>query len=355
MIGIVKLGLLGVIVGVLATGCAQKVRIKALNPAEVGAMASKKKVAVSKFKNDRVGLSGKIEAQIAKQKLDKKRYFTVLSRKDMNKVMAEQKLQSSELMDEATTAKVGKLIGAQAIINGEVTSANAESDSYMEDREKCLKYSKTGCVKYRYYKVKCNTTQADVSANIAIINVENAAVIYGDTINKTYSADSCKMSSDSVLGVGLSLLGVNTTPKQILSKSQALSKLAGDIASEFVYKLTPNYIYFNVVLLDKIEIDATSEQEKKFESALAYIKAARYDKAKKILEDLMNQLDGKSYVVAYVYGVVDEATGNFEKAKELYTIADDLALEPVGEINLAMTRIDALIEKRDEAKKQMNE
>jgi curli biogenesis system outer membrane secretion channel CsgG len=335
----IKLGLFALVVSMLVTGCAQKVRIKALNPAEVGEMASKKKVAISNFKDDTVGLSGKIEGQIAKQKLDKKRYFTVLSRKDMAKIISEQKLQSSELMDEATSAKVGKFIGAQAIINGEIASADAESSSYMQDRVKCLQYYKDGkgCARYRYYKVKCDTTQATVSANINIVNVETAAIIYGDTLSKEYSSDSCKSG------------------KQTLSKKQALNRLATAIATEFVYKLTPNYVYFDVGLLESIELeDATDEQHKKFEVALQYIKVARYDKSKTLLQGLMDGLDGRSYVVAYVYGVVYEATGDFDKAKELYIVADELTIEPVTEINLAMNRIDGLIEKRDEAREQMN-
>jgi len=347
-----KVVLLALLASILVTGCAEKLRIKALNPAEVGAMASKKKVAVSNFRKDNIGLSGKIEAEIAKQKLDKKRYFTVLSRKDMKKVISEQKLQSSELMDEATTTKVGKLIGAQAIIGGEIASATAESGSYMEDREKCLKYYKdgSGCAQYRYYKVKCNTTQASVSANINILNIETGSIIYGDTFNKEYSADSCKAGTTR-----LGLITMQGAPKQILSKGQALNRLASAIASEFVYKLTPNYVYFSVSLLDSIELDnVTDKQEEKFDIALEYIKAARYDKAKKLLSSLMDELDGKSYVVAYVYGVVFEATGDFDEAKKMYHIADDLAIEPVAEINLAINRIDSLIEKREEARKQMN-
>lgn len=343
------LSILGV--AMLMTGCAQKVRIKALNPAEVGAMASKKKVAVSSFKNDTVGLSGKIEAEIARQKLDKKRYFTVLSRKDMKKIVEEQKLQSSEMMDASTAARVGKGIGAQAIITGEVATANAESSSYMEDREKCLAYYKdgSGCARYRYYKVKCDVTQASVSANINIIDVESAEIIYGDTYTKSYSADSCKQGK-----INLGLIAIEGEPSQILSKSQAIQKLTSDIASEFVYKLTPNYIYFSVALLDSIELEnVTDEQNKKFDIALEYIKAARYDKAKKLLKQLMDELDGKSYVVAYVYGVTYEATGDFDKAKELYALADENTVEPVPEINMAVTRIDKLIEKRDEARKQM--
>ena len=70
-----------VAVSILMSGCAQKVRIKALSPAEVGEMAYKKKVAITDFHNDRVGLSGKIESKIASHKLDNKRYFKVVSRK----------------------------------------------------------------------------------------------------------------------------------------------------------------------------------------------------------------------------------------------------------------------------------
>lgn len=343
MKNIFKIGLLAAMVAILFTGCAQKVRIKALNPAEIGAMASKKKVALTDFRSDSVGLSGKIEAEIAKQQLDKKRYFTVLSRNEMAKVIQEQKLQSSEMMDEETSSKVGKLIGAQAIIGGEIASANAESSYYMEDREKCLKYYKDSgeCAQFRYYKVKCDTTQASLSANLRIINVETGSVIYGDTINKEYSADSCKAGQTNML-----LMTLDTGPKQILSKAQALNRLASEIAREFVYKLTPNYIYFNVGLIESIELDnATDIQKEKFGITLEYIKVARYGKAKKLLVDLMDDLDGRSYAVAYVYGVVSEATGDFDKAKELYAHADELTTKPVEEINLAVLRIDGLIEK----------
>ena len=323
---------------VFLTGCAQKVQIRAINPAEVSEMASKKKVAVSQFRHDHIGLSGKIEAQIARQRIDKKRYFTLLSRKDMSKVLKEQKLQSSELMDERTTSRVGKLIGAQAIISGDIASANAESSHYYEDRQSCIKYDKEKgeCTRYKYYRVRCNTTQASVSASLSIIDVEDGAVIYGDTLSREYSANSCRYGSS-----------------RVLSKGQALNRLASSIARDFVHKLTPNYIYFDVSLLDSIEIDATSKQKDMLANALKYVEYARYDKAKKILDALMDAFDGKSYVVAYDYGVVNEATGKFEEAQELYQLADDLSIEPVEEINAALSRIDALILKREEARAQM--
>lgn len=348
---ITKVVLSSVVGMVFMSGCAQKVQIKALVPAEVGAMASKKKVAVNQFRNDSVGLSGKIESQIAKHELDREKYFTVLSRKDIDKIIAEQKLQSSELMDGSTSAKVGKMVGAQAMINGEIASATAESGSYKDPRKECLSYYKDGgCAQWRYYEVTCNTTQAAVAANLNIVNVETGSIIYGDTISKTYSGDSCKAGTTN-----LGLMVLKGEPESILSKGQALDKLASDIASEFTYKLTPHYVHFRVTLIDALDVeDASDEQVKKFESALEYIKAGRMNKAEKILTALSDEFEGKSYVVAYDVGVVYEALGQFDKAKKLYAMADELTVEPNEEINAGILRIDDLIAKREEAKKQMN-
>lgn len=347
----IKLSLSVFAVAMLMSGCAQKIQIIALNPAEVGEMASMKKIAISKFKNDSLGLSGKIESEIAKHKLDNEKYFTVLSRQDMDKVIAEQKLQSSELMDNETSSKVGKLIGAQAIINGEIASANAESRTYQEDKEECLSYYKQGgCAKWRYYRVTCNTTQATASANLNIVNIETGALIYGDTISKEYSADSCKAGQTN-----LGLLVLNSGPQTILSKAQALNKLASDIANEFVYKLTPHYVTFEVTLLEKLEMKkTTSEQDEQFENSLAYIKANRLDKAEELLRRLMDEFDGKSYVVAYNLGVVNEANGKYDDAKKYYSMADTLTIKPVDELNLAINRIDKLISKREKAEKQIS-
>jgi tetratricopeptide (TPR) repeat protein len=98
----------------------------------------------------------------------------------------------------------------------------------------------------------------------------------------------------------------------------------------------------------------TYDQKKTFDIALDYIEVTRYDKARKILEKLMKDVDGNSYVVAYTLGVIYEATGDLGKAKKLYNIADEISVEPVDEINLALSRIDSSIEKMAEAKKQIN-
>jgi curli biogenesis system outer membrane secretion channel CsgG len=327
--------LLILLISTLFTACTQKVRVKALKPAEVEEMSTKKKIAIMNFTNDDLGLSSKVESLIAKHKLEEKRYFTVLSRKDIKNVLKEQKLQSSELMDEKTVSKIGGLIGAQALINGDV-STTANESYYYEDREKCLKYVKDkGCVKYKYYKVRCNVVKASVSASINIVDTETAGIIYADNITRNYNGNSC-------------------TSSNTLSKGQALENLSNIVAKDFVYKLTPHYVYFNVELLDSVEFELSDLQEREFDASLKYIEAGRYDKAEKIMTKLNASLNGKSYVVAYDLGVIKESRAKFDEAKQLYKLADDNMLEPIDAINRAVLRIDKLISDKDKANKQIN-
>lgn len=348
-----QIGLLFItLTAVFMSGCAQKrVAIKMLEPAEVGVLANKKHIAVAKFKNDTVGLAGKIEANLANATVDGKKYFTVVNRQQMNKILAEQKLQSSEMIDPSTASKIGKLIGVQAMITGEVASATGTMGSYLQDRKECLRYYKdgSGCAQWHFYKVRCHTTTATVSANMSIIDVETAAVLYGDSYNKTYSADSCKAGQTTLAG----LLTFDTGPKQILSKNQAINKLTEYIAHDFALKLVPHYVTLNVNLLEDLDFDANDAQKKRFEYALKYINAGRAKKAEKMLQQLLDEVDGNSAVIAYDLGVVKEALGKLDEAQKLYQLADDKTIEPVEEINQAILRIQSAIEKRKKAAEQM--
>ena len=327
------------------SGCAQKVQIQALNPAEVGQMASKKRVVVADFKSDTVGLSSKIESIISRSVLDKKKYFTVLNRKSLQKVLEEQEIQSSGLSDEKTAVKVGALIGAEAMMTGEVISSGSE-DSYIEDKEKCVsRYKDSGeCAQIKYYKVTCRTTAAEVSASLNIVDLEDGTVIYGDTISKSYNGDSCKDGD-------IYFLDMDTT--KIHSKDKALQLLSDAIASDFVWKLVPHYYSFEVFILDSIEFEVTDAQEKKLKKSLKFLEVGRMDRAEPLMSELNDELEGASYVVNYDLGVMKEAAANYVEAKKLYETADSLTAEPVEEINMAMVRIDALIVKQKEAESQI--
>ncbi len=316
------------------TGCAQKVPVKALEPAEVDRIAFTKKIAITNFKNDRVGLSTKIEAILARHKLDNESYFTIVSRNDFDKIIKEQKVQNSGLIEQTTVVQVGSLIGAQAIVSGNVGRVGAKDTKFYEERYRCVDKK---CKKMEVYKVRCKKRVVSLSSEIRIVDIARGDVIYADTLNEDATYKSCKDNSRSIPSV------------ETISQ-----KLATSMANKFTHKLLPHYRTFHVVLLEDPDLDYSDEQEKLLEISLKYIEQGRYDKAEQFLYRLIDSTSQQSYVAFYNLGVVKEVEGNYKEAKEYYKNADDLMLEPVEEISNAYIRISSLIEKRDRARAQIN-
>ncbi|SFV57568.1 hypothetical protein MNB_SM-6-1125 [hydrothermal vent metagenome] len=316
------------------SACSQTVTIRALEPAQVDGVSETKKIAVLNFRNDRVGLARKIEADLAHFKINNKKYFTIVSRNDFDTIIKEQKLQSSGLVDEDSSVKVGELIGAEAIISGDVRSPTKQDSYFYEQRVRC---ANTKCSKLTYYNVRCMKRVVGLAAEIRVVDVSRGDIIYADTLNRQQAFQHCIDDS-----------------RALPSTSMAAQNLAQRIANDFAYKLTPHYRVFSVTLLEDPDLDYTSQQEKLLKVSLEYIKQNRYDKAQQFLMRLIDSTGSKSYVPFYDLGVIKEAEGKYKEAKEYYEQADNLMVEPVDEINEAVVRINALIAKREKTMEQLN-
>lgn len=318
---------------IFLSACSQKVRIKALEPAQVDRISETKKIAVLNFKNDTVGLSRKIEAKLASFQINNKKYFTIVSRNDLDTIIQEQKLQSSGLVDEDSSVRVGELVGAEAIISGDVRRPSKQDSYFYEPRVRC---ANAKCSELSYYNVRCMKRVVSLAAEVRVVDVSRGDIIYADTLSRERVFKHC--SDDS---------------RALPTMTMVAQNLAESIANSFTYKLTPHYRVFSVSLLDDPDLDYTSEQEKLLEVSLEYIEQGRYDKAEQFLTRLIDSTGGKSYVAFYNLGVIKEAEGKYKEAKEYYDYADNLMIEPVAEINEAIVRINSLIAKREKTMKQL--
>ena len=325
---------LSLVILLLLSGCAQKVAIKALEPAEVDRVANTKKITVTNFSHDSVGLSRKIEANLSKFRIDDKKYFTLVSRNDFDKILKEQRVQNSGLVDPKTVVEVGQLIGAEAIINGNVGRVTSSDSYFYETRSRCADKE---CKKYIKYKVRCKKRIIGLSSELRIVDVAQGDVIFADTFSDTAVYKKC--SDDE---------------RVLPSREIAAQRLARSMASRFTYKLTPHYRHFEVALLDDPDLDYTDKQEELLEVSLEYVEQERYDKAEKLLIRLVDATGSQSYVPFYNLGVISEARGKYGDAKEYYEYADNLMVAPVEEINEAIVRIDRLIVKRERTREQIN-
>ena len=320
-------------ISVISSGCSQKVTVRVLEPSDIERVALTKKISVVEFKNDKVGLSDKIETKLANKKIDNENYFTVIERKNFEKILNEQKIQNSGLVDISDIVEAGAFIGAEAIISGSVADVTSNDTHYFAERTKCADKK---CKTYSVYHVGCSKRLVGVSADIKMIDISKGDIIYADTISKISEFSHCRDDSFA-----------------LPSPHIAAQKLSNKIAEEFTYKLTPHYRYFEVVLLKKPDIDYSDTQKRLLELSLEYIKQERYAKAENYLVDLIDSTNQKSYVAFYNLGVIKEVKGSYIDAQKYYKIADELATEPVDEVSRAYLRIDMLIEKNKKAKEQL--
>jgi tetratricopeptide (TPR) repeat protein len=176
-----------------------------------------------------------------------------------------------------------------------------------------------------------------LSAELRVVDIEKGDIIYAQNFSQHRTYKHC--ADDS---------------RAIPSQGMVAQKLADSIADAFTYKLMPHYRHLDVELLDDPDLDYTDRQERLLENALLYIKQGRYDKAEQLLMKLIDSTGAKSYVAFYDLGVIKEAQGKYKEAKEYYTYADNLMIEPVEEINRAVIRINSLIKKHKKAMEQIN-
>lgn len=318
----------------LLSGCSQKVAISYLAPAKIDRATKNKKISVMPFKYDELGVASKLEAMMSTKVINGKPYFTLVSRDEKNKIIEEQKFQYSGLVNSESAVELGELIGAEAIITGEVNDASLRYDYFYEKRTKCVD---DDCNKKYEYRVRCTRGVYNLSFSIKMIDIQKGDIIYADSFNDNSSYSYC---SDRNGGLP--------------SKQQEIDKLSTGLLQNFISSISPSFTSYSVELLDDPEIDYTDEQEDLLEYGLEYIELGQYKKAEELLSKLLTGTNDKCYVAAYNLGVIKELQSKYTHAQQLYRLADSLVLEPNELVAYAVIRVDGMIQNKERLTMQLN-
>jgi len=122
---------------------------------------------------------GTAASDILVTELAKTGKFVVVERDKLDKIMEEQKLQATGIIDSRTVVEVGKILGLNAIVTGAVSQFGV----------------KTGGSEYLLVQSKRQTAEATV--DIRIVDAETGQVLYADS-----GKGVAKSSKGSVLGLG---------------------------------------------------------------------------------------------------------------------------------------------------------
>ncbi len=301
------------------SGCSQKVRVESYQPAKIDRVSKTKKLSVLDFNNDTISFSSTLETKLANKKVYGKPYFNVISRKELDTILEEQRFQYSGLVNKDTTVKIGKIIGVSTLISGEVADASLNKSYYQSRRYKCLDKK---CTKSRIYFVRCVKGIYNLSVNIKMTDVELGDIIYADTMSLSQSHSHCMDHSGG-----------------LPNKGEVFNKLSLYIIDDFISVISPTKISMQVELLEDPELDYDDKQERLLENSLEYIKMGRYPKAEELLSELLNTTNDGCFVASYNLGVVKELMGKYNQAKQLYDLSESLVPEPNETVSYAVIRI----------------
>ncbi len=322
-----------IIMAIVFSGCAQKTIVKAVKAPKVDDK-SIQNISVLKFQNDTIGQSQQISSAMANVKFDKKKYFTLIDRANIDKILKEKELNDSGLVVLKDDKPTDGLSEVKTLLTGKVNNIDMSTSSFYEERtnyNNCIEYkytkhNKKYCATYQKYSVLCRTNSYNLNTSIKIIKVSNSKILFA----KTYQASSKYTHC--------------TDDNHILPTKQNQGVvLAHDIAQQIVYDIAPSYQFFKVRLLKNPDIYYSMQEKSTLKLALELIDKKKYKYANKLLKKLNKSLKYKSYVGLYDLGLSYEILGNLNKALQYYKQADDIAImeqnKSIDDITLAIKRV----------------
>jgi hypothetical protein len=210
-------------------------------------------------------------------------FYEVIERDQLEKIMKEQRLSLSGALDESSAAEVGKLLGLDVMILGNVNYT---------DNEERSNTSTSRCVK--------RTVTA--KGTIKIISVETAKIEGTKNTEAKVKESAC---DDNISGMP--------------TVDQMADVALKDLADQFVDYFTPGYEEIKYDF-EKIKLKEFKDRSKE---AMDFIESGDLDRAFPIAY-AMYEADSYNPKAAYNLGIIYEMVGDFEEAAEYYGIAYEI-------------------------------
>lgn len=322
----------------LFNGCAApKIKTTMLVPAKAHEAGKLRRIAVVPFAGSGGNqLSTELEALLVNIRICDEHYFEVIERASLENIMREQKLHLTGAVEEETAVTVGKLVGAEGIILGAVTTNVAEDKHFSQKRSKCeARDENKKCIKRREYMVGCTTRDAYFSFTPKVINVTTGRIVASESLSGHVRDSVCRDSGRPLRGRARMLAD---------AKEQAIKKFRELIA--------PYTETVEITLLEKDDTKPNSKAKEKVAKGIKWAKQGRLERACEFWKEAYT-LHPHGYAIHYLLGVCAETQGELQTALEYYEKADRMTGSPVKDITTALCRVRTSLEKRKKLEEQL--
>jgi tetratricopeptide (TPR) repeat protein len=329
----------------LVSGCATKIKVNMLQPAQYHEASLTKAIAVLPFQgHGGKAFAAELEGVLAGIGIDDKRYFTLVDRGAIDKTISEMQLSQSGLVDQKTAVKLGKLIGAQGIYTGIVTRNKYDDNPYIEDRQTCTRYEKKrdkegneyqgSCLSWHKYTVNCMKRVASFAVSPKLVEVATGRIIYARDLSAMTESSGCDDT------------------RQVQSELVLLERVRESVKKDFRRDIAPYYITLEIKLMDSTDGIESKEAKDKLKRGIEYADKGRMDSACELWGEARIISPG-SYVLLYNLGVCAESRGDLDAALGLYKQADKMLGKPQDDITTALNRVEGAIKNRGKIKEAL--
>lgn len=318
---------------IITSGCATSINASRIVPAGSTEVTNYKTVAFIDFTGNKgIDASARMESTIIKAEVNGKKQYSVVDRKNINKILQEQQFQMT-VANPDTIVDFGQLVGAEAIWYGNAESMYNVTRSY-ETRSECVRYVDGRCSVYREYTVPCENRSILVTITPKLSSVSTGKVVYSKDFQEKGSSYYC-------------------TDSYYMGRTEA--DLYNDALNRILYKymldIAPYVETVKIELMNKKD-GTNKKSEELLKSGIEYAKVERMEKACELWATGLKETPA-SISLNYNMGVCSELSSNYEKALNYYLKAEDNALKPIKTISNAIERTKENIENQKTLKRQM--
>jgi curli biogenesis system outer membrane secretion channel CsgG len=235
-------------------------------------------------------------------------HFTVIEREQISKIIAEQQLSLSGVVDETQAAEIGKILGVEALIIG---TGKYNVKDVGEWKEYTQKDKKGNVKKYKKFRI---TRNVDVQLTYRVVNASTGLVIASKT---NQSANYDRGGFFEIYQDYTEEDDEKSARRTIPDWRPIVDKLVNKILDKSVVQIAPHYV------LERRELEGGKTPAMKV--ALDYAKRNLWQDAKDSWETVLQDKseDGiKDYVpTTYNLGIYYEINGDLDRAEQLFNEA----------------------------------
>jgi curli biogenesis system outer membrane secretion channel CsgG len=314
-------------------GCVTTMPIQMTVPAETD-ISNVRRLAVMPF-DGRGGaeVRSAVETALLNAQVNGIPYFTMVTRDQLDRVVAEQNKGHSVRFDNQTAPSVGRLLGADALVTGSVTEYDTTDNRYSQQWERTT-YSGDGKKSKKTINAPCLKREARIALTAKFINARTGQVIASKPLVASTTAEDCAETNSQI---------------DVADKNVMLMGVANKVAMDLVNKITPHRVTKRVEL--RSADDGGGRVTEQVKRGYQYATNGRWDLAISEWEQAA-QVNPNSAAAHYNLGVAYEAQGQLERARTSYDKAAQLKADTLYIRSSA--DIEQRIREADEVQRQMS-